>query len=85
MPELVDMGALFLQDRLQRAEGLRGEIEGHAREQVVDQLEVLEHLEPVHDRLHDLALHPEHVGVAITLKDLMRLVGQIGEEIDDQR
>ena len=51
----------------------------------MDQVEVLEHVEPVHDRLEDLALHPEHIGVAIALMHLMRLVGEISEEIDDQR
>ncbi len=85
VPELVDMRLLALEHRLQRAERLRIEIEGHAREQVMDQVEVLEHVEPVHDGLHDLALHPEHVGVAIALMHLVRLMGEIGEEIDDQR
>src|SRR6478736_1453694 len=85
MPEFVDVGALLLQHRLQRAEGVRIEVERDAREEVMDQVEVLEHVEPVHDRLEYLALHPEHIGVAIALMHLMRLVGEISEEIDDQR
>ena len=51
----------------------------------MDEVEVLEHVEPIDDRLEDLALHPEYVGVAIALMHLMRLMGEIGEEIDDER
>src|SRR5262245_43239522 len=62
-PEIVfvDVGAFLIQHRLQRAERVRVEIEWNPREEVMDQVEVLKHVEPIHDRLHDLALHPEHV------------------------
>src|SRR5262245_51580900 len=76
---------LFLQHRLQRAEGVRVEIERDPREEVIDEMEVLEHVEPIDDRLDDRALHPEHIGVAIALMDLMRLMGEVGEEVDDER
>jgi hypothetical protein len=41
---------------------------------------ILEHVKSIDDRLDDSALHPEHVGVAIALMHLMRLMGEIGEE-----
>ena len=53
--------------------------------EVMDQVKVLEHVKPVHDRLDDLASDPKDVGVAIALMHLVRLMGEIGEEIDDQR
>src|SRR5262249_25459194 len=85
VPEFVNVGAFFLQHRLQRAECVWIEVERNPREEVMDEVEVLEHVEPVRNRLQDLALHPEHIGIAITLVHLMRLMGKVGEEIDDER
>src|SRR6185369_16924797 len=74
MPELVDVGLLAVEHRLQGAERPRIEIEGHAREEVMDEVEVLEHVKPVGDRLQHFSLEPEHIGVAIALMHLMRFV-----------
>ena len=58
MPELIDPRVLLLQHRLHRSKRVAVEIEWDAREEVMDEVEVLEHVESVHERLGDAAEEP---------------------------